>query len=385
MNLELIQLAVAAGGALVAGAVAVVRHWRFRRGQAEAWRQAARQAELEIEGDAATPPPVSGLVARLGKLELRFEPEKRSKEQGTKITVRGFDHGPRPLSITRQGLTTWIGRKLGREDHLLGATADDDQLQIRGDELLAQALLDADTRRRMVHLLSGKLFSRGNRPLPVEASLVAGELEIWVPHKRRSNRYAIAAELAGVLTVLLRLARRLERPEDPVARLASRLKPGKRQEPEAGARLRGLRLLLRDHRDHPATVDLLERLAEDPAPAVRLEVGIARGTASEASLLPWAENAVTEVAAIAAGALGRLGTVAAVPVLRALEARGEPELSEVARQAIAEIQARLESAAAGQLSLAGSEGGALSLAPEGEVGRVSLAEDGPSNQGLGER
>jgi hypothetical protein len=78
------------------------------------------------------------------------------------------------------------------------------------------------------------------------------------------------------------------------------------------------------------------------------------------------------VRASAARALGRVGTVASVAALHeAAEVRGELPRS-VARQAIAEIQARLSGAAPGQLSLSGGEAGALSLA-EGEPGRLSIA------------
>ena len=88
-----------------------------------------------------------------------------------------------------------------------------------------------------------------------------------------------------------------------------------------------------------------------------------------------------QVAVAAAVAVGRAGTVAAVGPLREAAERGG-DLRRAARQAVAEIQARLTGAAPGQLTLAGGEAGALSLA-EGEPGRLSLAEgegqsDGPA-------
>ena len=73
----------------------------------------------------------------------------------------------------------------------------------------------------------------------------------------------------------------------------------------------------------------------------------------------------------AARALGQLGTIAAVLPLKEREARGGA-VRAVARQAIAEIQARAQGAAPGQLSLADGEPGRLSLAP-GEAGQLSLA------------
>jgi len=79
----------------------------------------------------------------------------------------------------------------------------------------------------------------------------------------------------------------------------------------------------------------------------------------------------------AARALGRVGSAAAVAPLKEAEARRrEPDLTRAARQAIAEIQARLPGASPGQLSLASGETGSLSLA-EDERGRLSLKEDAP--------
>jgi hypothetical protein len=87
------------------------------------------------------------------------------------------------------------------------------------------------------------------------------------------------------------------------------------------------------------------------------------------------EDAVVAVAA--AQALGKVGTVAAVPALHEAMAPRGGLLGSAGRQAIAEIQARLRGAAPGQLTLAGGEAGALSLADEaGEPGRLSLADQG---------
>ena len=80
------------------------------------------------------------------------------------------------------------------------------------------------------------------------------------------------------------------------------------------------------------------------------------------------------VAGKAADALGRLGTAAAVPALRRLGERNDRELQRAARQSIAAIQARLQGAEQGQISLAGSGDGALSLVGEDEAGQLSLVD-----------
>jgi hypothetical protein len=74
-----------------------------------------------------------------------------------------------------------------------------------------------------------------------------------------------------------------------------------------------------------------------------------------------------------------VGTAAAVAPLQNAESR-DSETRRAARQAIAEIQARLavaSGAAPGQLSLAAGEAGQLSLAETDEAGRLSLAETAP--------
>jgi HEAT repeats len=99
----------------------------------------------------------------------------------------------------------------------------------------------------------------------------------------------------------------------------------------------------------------------------------------EALLLQALQNVEPEVATAAAQTLGRVGTIAAVGPLREhVSARLPSELRAAARQAILEIQARLTGAAPGQLTLAGGEAGALSLAAE--TGGLSLSEDGPRRQ-----
>jgi hypothetical protein len=105
----------------------------------------------------------------------------------------------------------------------------------------------------------------------------------------------------------------------------------------------------------------------------------------EPALLAALQSPSTMVGIAAAQALGRVGTAAAVVPLREAEAR-DPSLRSPARQAIAEIQARLGGAAPGQLSLAaGGEAGQLSMAEDEEMGRLSLSSGAPSQGAPDER
>lgn len=96
-------------------------------------------------------------------------------------------------------------------------------------------------------------------------------------------------------------------------------------------------------------------------------------TAAEEPLVRALSEGAPDVSRAAAAALGTVGSRDAVLPLREAEARGGA-LAGDARQAVAEIQARLAGAAHGQLSLAGGEAGQLSLT-EDEGGRLSLSDD----------
>jgi HEAT repeat protein len=85
-------------------------------------------------------------------------------------------------------------------------------------------------------------------------------------------------------------------------------------------------------------------------------------------------------------ALGRVGSSSSVASLREAESGGG-EMRRAARQAVAEIQARLAEAAGaapGQLSLAGGEAGQVSLAGEDAAGRLTLVGEGAPARGSSE-
>jgi HEAT repeat protein len=103
-------------------------------------------------------------------------------------------------------------------------------------------------------------------------------------------------------------------------------------------------------------------------------LGATRDAAGEHALVAALRSTHEVVRIAAARGLGRVGTAAAVGPLRDAES-GDSGLRRAARQAIAEIQARLAGAEPGQLSLAGSDPGQLSLAG-GLAGRLSLTEEG---------
>jgi HEAT repeat protein len=131
--------------------------------------------------------------------------------------------------------------------------------------------------------------------------------------------------------------------------------------------------------------------AEGVAPLSRV-LAIEKGELAEAAARalgttgqPEAERPLLEalghsdgtVRVAAAAALGQTGSASAVPALRRIEGGASDELRRAARQAVAEIQARMTGASPGQLSLTDGEAGQLSLTRE-EAGRISLPDHDPA-------
>ena len=129
-----------------------------------------------------------------------------------------------------------------------------------------------------------------------------------------------------------------------------------------------------------AAVDVLAKvlaLEQGPlAAAAAAALGATGSPAAEPPLIEALQREAADARVAAATALGRVGSAAAVLPLKEANERSWLDLDfrRASRQAIAEIQSRLQGASPGQLSLAPSEAGQLSLA-HAETGQVSLAEN----------
>ena len=136
-----------------------------------------------------------------------------------------------------------------------------------------------------------------------------------------------------------------------------------------------------------AAVDTLAKVVarekSDLAAVAALALAATGSEAAEAPLLRALQHETVEVRVAAATGLGRIGSPAAVLPLKEAAERSpdDPEIGRATRQAIAEIQSRLQGASPGQLSLAGAEVGQLSLA-QGEAGQLSLATREPGQLSL---
>lgn len=136
-----------------------------------------------------------------------------------------------------------------------------------------------------------------------------------------------------------------------------------------------------------AAVDALAKVMAvekgELAPAAALALGATGDPAAEPPLLLALQREEADLRVAAATALGRAGSAAAVLPLKEAAERSwlDLDLRRATRQAIAEIQSRLQGASPGQLSLAGDEAGQLSLA-QAEAGQLSLAPAEPDQLAL---
>lgn len=430
-------------GLIVGGAATVVSMLAARdrrRTRARIWREAADRVGLT----AITQPEGAVLFSRAelsgcsGPLAVRLERLRQSQaEHRTRLTVSGLGHGAHGvggLSLRRRDLGTTLQRLLGG-DIEVGSSVFDQEFSIQGEAALALAVLDAETRHRVAGLLGGAF--RGER---VRAALRDGVLEVWLWERGRGlSARALADVIGGVLDV----ARRLTAPADLAARIAENLRgePEEgvrlqsvtalaRQFPHHPATREALLAARLDPSDEvrlqaaialgnwgrEILLDLVETTASDSCAAravqalgggprglapERLEAALRKAltqgradtaraclealggrarTESEGLLLEALGSGDSRISVAAARVLGRVGTVAAIGPLREAIPFVGGELGSAARQAIAEIQARLTGAEPGQLSLTGDAGdgaGALSLAGD-EPGQLSLTADEPS-------
>jgi HEAT repeat protein len=127
-----------------------------------------------------------------------------------------------------------------------------------------------------------------------------------------------------------------------------------------------------------AGVDELVKVLESEQDELAAAAALALGETGEASAEPPLHRALRygspDLQIAAATALGRIGSVETVLPLQEAAESGGRDVRQAAHQAIAEIQARLQGAAPGQLSLTADEAGQLSLS-EGEAGQLSLAPE----------
>lgn len=343
------------------------------------------------------------LTARLGPLEVRITGAGGDSEQ-SKVVIKGPE-GFSSLKLRRRVLKHEI--EVGDEEF-------DDAFFVDGPLRTVCARLDARMRR---------LLLRANadcNPL----NIGDGRLSVEVPEEKLSRLLPLLLDIGRQLAQPINMERQiaenvLQDPEDGV-RLVNLLflvreRPG---DPETlrvlraacsdaspQVRLRAaielgdegrkiLQNLAEDSQDDASSAQAVTHLAgrlsferlssilsdslskglSQRARAAAVALGTTGEPAAEAPLLQALQSENGALREAAASALGQVGTAAAVPLLQEAAERSlfDLALRRAARQAITEIQARLQGASPGQLSLAEAEAGQLSLA-QFEAGQLSLA------------
>jgi hypothetical protein len=381
------------------------------------------------------------LAARAGPVEVRIEGARSQTSIQVAVVVPGLP-GFSDVRIRRelQNPLPWV-REIEVGDEPFDST-----FYIGGPLRLVCALLDAETRRRLVGVNAESRLD-----------IVGGELQAETSDM----------QLAHVLTHLVDLGGRFSHSRDVTRRLTRNA----RQDPVAGVRLQNLLLLVRESPGNPRVVKALRRACSDSSPKVRLwaarelgaegrdvlmqlagseadddcsaqavsalglelpfertkailvqalrgrhiqtaraclealgrsgtaaavddlaevmarekgelavaaaqVLGMTGSAAAEPPLIQALRHEKAEVQVAAAIGLGRLGSAAAVLPLEEAAERSprDHEIGRATRQAVAEIQSRLQGASRGQLSLAETKVGQLSLA-QAEAGQLSLATD----------
>jgi HEAT repeat protein len=413
------------GGGFVAGALGGRR--RFKR-----WQGAVESCGLQILGSSASLSPF--LRAQAGSLKVQIE-SSRISALPTRIGVR--PPGPEGFYRVRIGADTKLReRPIGDESFdreffisgpapLVSALLDEGtrslffQIHREGRLKLADGELQADLSDEKVARVLPLLLELGRRfgrPLDIPQRLADNAGEDSVPGVRLESLRLLIQDFRDEPRTAAALRKACSDPRPEIRLYAAKalgsegraVLPELAENPEDDAvsaqavwlldrelpleRVNAiLKLALRQRRLRTAEACLktigrrgaagIERLAEaleresgDLALAAARALGQTGSPGAEAPLIRALEREDADLRVAAAEELGRVGSTAAVLPLQELSERFVlGEIRRATRQAIADIQARLQGASPGQLSLAGTEAGQLSLAQDG--GELSLAPD----------
>lgn len=253
----------------------------------------------------------------------------------------------------------------------LGDERFDDHVWVHGPPEIVRALLDAETRDIVRHLLGGRLEMPGRRPLAVsEAAMANGELSVTlVEHTTPPSVH----KLEEAIETLLELAQRLERPPEVASRLAANLE----HEPHWRVRLRGLEVLATNYPTDPATISAMRHGLRDQHPTVRLQAAVTLGEEGRDTLLAIATGDVDDGdSARAIELLGeRLPAALALSLVRQALQTGRVGTADAGLSALG----RVKSAEAGELlsKVLASESGRLALAAAHALGERGAPDGEP--------
>jgi HEAT repeat protein len=293
--IDLVSLGIVA--AIGLGGLAAGRWAAEARGRA--WKHAAELAQLtqvRVEKTAGLVTRVSG---QAGPLSARIEAYVRGKHaRGTRLVVSGLGYVKNELDLRGEGLRAALGKAMGRGEIELGDRTFDEAVYLQGSAALACAVLDAETRDRLRHLMHGEYYSPSERVVSL-----GGDTRAWLSEGELCLELRSAEHAVLALPALLAIAERLRRPPDLGARLVENLA----REPHPRVRLSVVKALLAGYHKHgDARPALLKAAREDPSTEVRLHAALALGVEGWDTLteLAFSEAVGDDDAARAVAGLG---------------------------------------------------------------------------------
>jgi hypothetical protein len=154
-----------------ASLVYLLSSFRLRQ-RSDAWRQAARAAQLTDVEATGFMGWETRLTGHSGPLRVRMESYQHGKnERGTRIVVEGLRHGQYALTIRSEG-SHRPSKRLGERENRAGDDAFDRRPTCRARRACSGALFDADTRRRCARCSKGwHVPGRGAQPLAVRTHI----------------------------------------------------------------------------------------------------------------------------------------------------------------------------------------------------------------------
>jgi hypothetical protein len=364
------------------------------------WKDTAESCGLRVTG--GTSKAYLQLTAEAGPMRVRIE-TFGNERMDTRIVVEA------PVSPDFEKVKILPQASRAAEEIRIGDAGFDDAFSIEGPTLQLFALLDSETRRCMraagrMEIVPGRIkaVTSQSNVFNLLPSLIEISKRLGAPADLpRSLIENVKRDFDGGVRLQNLLLLLREFPGDPgtaeALRAASsdaspaiRMRAARELGPEGRDILLALARRLEDDAVSAEAVSILDRelpleqaktildratMTNTPRTArACLELLGRGGTAGESLLIETLQHEEADIQVAAARALGRTGSAAAVlPLKEAAERSGRDlGLGQASRQAIAEIQSRAEGASPGQLSLAGTETGQLSLAQA--EGQLSLTE-----------
>ncbi len=251
------------------------------------WREIARSCGLRVE-NTSKPRKRPWLEARDGPLTVRFQRPGRRQDYSCLVLVSI----PGPPGFSGVRIRPEKSKPHGAYEVEIGDEPFDKAFYILGPPRLLAALLDAETRELLMRV-----------------NAAADKLEI---SNRQLGAVTSVRFMAGLLPLLLNIARRFAQPLD----VAQRLSENVHRDPGAEVRLRNLLLLAREFAGAPETLEALRAACTDASPRVRLRAAKELGDEGTKVLLETLESATSD--AISAEAVTLLGRSLPIEQARAL-------------------------------------------------------------------